>query len=137
MTGRRPARSDNVLVDTSVWISFFRRGDPKISLKLKQLLRTGNPMYTGLVAAELIRGAKTKNELDALEELFNSIGYIEIKEEYFRSAGDLGRLLSQKGITVGTVDLLIAQIALMNEIALFTLDTHFAALARHTSLRIY
>ena len=128
--------SDNVLVDTSVWISFFRQGDQKVSLKLKQLLRNGSPVYTGLIATELIRGAKTKYEMDILEELFNVIGYIETKEEYFRSAGELGRQLAQKGIMIGTVDLLIAQIALTNDIGLFTLDTHFTALARHTPLRL-
>src|SRR3990172_9770050 len=108
--------SDKVLVDTSVWIGFFRHPDQAISNKIKLLLRNGRPVYTGLIATEMIRGAKSKKELDALDELFNSIEYIEMKEDYFRSAGDLGRLLLHKGITIGTVDLLIAQIAIKNNV---------------------
>jgi predicted nucleic acid-binding protein len=57
---------------------------------------------------ELRRGAKTRKELDVLEELFSSIEYLPTREEYFTGAGDMGRLLLQKGISVGTVDLLIA-----------------------------
>ena len=138
MTGRRRAMSDErVLVDTSVWISFFRRPDEVVSNKLKHLLRNGNPAYTGLIATELIRGAKSKKEQVALDDLFRSIEYFETREEYFERAGELGRMLSHKGITIATVDLIIAQIALDNNAALFTLDAHFKLLARYASLRLY
>jgi len=128
---------DRVLVDTSAWIAFFRQADHALADKLKSLLRTGQPVYAGLIATELFRGARSKKELDVLEGLFGSIGYVETKEEYFRDAGELGRLLLHKGITIGTVDLLIAQIALANDIALLTLDTHFGSIARHAPLRLY
>ncbi len=128
---------DKVLVDTSVWIAFFRHANQAVSNKLKLLLRNGRPVYTGLIATELLRGAKSKKELAALDELFNSIEYIEMKEDYFRGAGDLGRLLLHNGLTIGTVDLLIAQIAIMNNALLFTLDTHFTAIARHAPLQLY
>jgi predicted nucleic acid-binding protein len=72
-----------------------------------------------------------------LGELLTSIECIATKEEYFLMAGQLGHVLSQHGITVGTVDLLIAQIAIANNLLLFTLDKHFAAVARHSSLRLY
>ena len=128
---------ERVLVDTSVWISFFRRPDEVVSNKLKHLLRNGNPAYTGLIATELIRGAKSKKEQAALDDLFRSIEYFETREEYFERAGKLGRMLSHKGITIATVDLIIAQIALENNAALFTLDAHFKLLARYAALRLY
>jgi predicted nucleic acid-binding protein len=137
MIGTGCGMSDRVLVDTSVWISFFRDREQKVGQKVRQLLRDGAPAYTGIIATELIRGAKSKQELDVLEELFSSIALIEMKEEYFRNAGVLGRHLMEKGLTVGTVDLLIAQIALGTDTALFSLDSHFAAIARHTALRLY
>lgn len=129
--------SDSVLVDTSVWIGFFRHSDQDASDKLRDLLRNGHPVYTGLVATELRRGAETKKELDVLDDLFRSIGYLPMKESYFAGAGDLGRLLLQKGITIGTVDLLIAQIALANDLALFTLDGHFTSISHHAPLRLF
>lgn len=126
-----------VLVDTSVWISFFRRTEGSVSERLKQLLRGGSPVYTGVIATELIRGAKSKKELDVLDELLNTIEYFETKKEYFKAAGNLGRLLLQKGITIGIVDLLIAQIAIENNVFLFTLDAHFNTIAHYTPLRLY
>ena len=129
--------SDSVLVDTSVWISFFRHADSVVSARLKQLLKSGTPVYTGIISTELYRGAKSKRETDALGELLTSIECIATKEEYFLAAGQLGHVLSQRGVTVGTVDLLIAQISIANNLILFTLDKHFAAVARHSSLRLY
>jgi predicted nucleic acid-binding protein len=129
--------SDSVLVDTSVWISFFRHADSEVSPRLKQLLKAGTPVYTGIIATELYRGARSKKETDALDELLTSIEYVAIKEEYFRAAGQLGHALAQRGITVSTVDLLIAQISIANNLALFTLDKHFDAIARNSVLRLY
>jgi len=129
--------SDKVLVDTSVWISFFRHRDSEVSTMLKQLLRTGRPVYTGIIATELFRGARSEKENSVLEELLSSLECLETKEEHFRGAGDLGYTLSQHGFTIGTVDLLIARIALANNAAVFTLDTHFTTIARHAPLRLY
>jgi predicted nucleic acid-binding protein len=129
--------SDRVLVDTSVWISFFRHSNSDISARLTQLLKSGEPVYTGIIATELFRGAKSKKETDVLEELLTSIECIMTRETYFLEAGQLGHTLTRRGITVGTVDLLIAQISIANDLMLFTLDKHFADIARHSSLRLY
>lgn len=129
--------SDKVLVDTSVWISYFRHSEKTAPDKLTDLLRNGVPAYTGIIATELRRGAKSGKELDVLEALFNSIDYLPTKEEYFTASGDMGRSLLQKGVSVGTVDLLIAQVAIANDVSLYTLDNHFITIARHTSLRLY
>jgi len=137
MIGRKPDMSDNVLVDTSVWISFFRQANSEVSARIKQLLKSGAPVYTGIIATELFRGAKSKKETDALEELLTSIECIATEEAYFHAAGQLGQGLARRGITVGTVDLLIAQISIANNLMLFTLDRHFDAVARHSSLRLY
>jgi predicted nucleic acid-binding protein len=60
-----------------------------------------------------------------------------MKEDYFIDAGDLGRSLLQQGVSVGTVDLLIASIAISNAVSLYSFDKHFTAIARHANLRLY
>ena len=129
--------SDKVLVDTSVWIAFFRHADHAVAEKLSALLRNGNPAYTGLVATELRRGAKSAKELTVLDELFSSIESLPMKEEYFNGAGDFGRFLMQKGVSVGTIDLLLAYIAIETNAVLYSLDNHFPAIAKHAPLRLY
>jgi predicted nucleic acid-binding protein len=128
---------DKTLVDTSVWITFFRQTDSPVSLKIKNLLRNGQPVYTGVIATELYRGAKTEKEISVLNDLFSSLECLPTTEQDFRGAGHLGHTLAHKGLTMGTVDLLIARIAMTNNSALFSLDSHFAAIARHTDLRLY
>lgn len=86
---------------------------------------------------ELRRGAKSAKELDVLEGLFKSIEYFPTKEEYYAAAGDLGRLLLRKGLSIRTLDLLIAQIAISNDVFLLTLDNRFTEIARHTALKLY
>lgn len=128
--------SDRVLVDTSAWISFFRKDTSDASERVRQLLQVGEPVTTGIVTAELIRGAVSKTEIDVLDDLFSSIGSLETNEADFRSAGEMGRRLAVKGLAIGTVDLLIAQIALSHAVPLLTLDRHFDLIARHAPLRL-
>jgi hypothetical protein len=52
-------------------------------------------------------------------------------------AGDLGRFLMQKEISVGTIDLLLAYIAIETNTALYSLDHHFPAIAEYAPLRLY
>jgi predicted nucleic acid-binding protein len=129
--------SDKVLVDTSAWISFFRYKDSEVSVRLKHLLKSGSPVYTGIIATELYRGAKSRKETDALDELLSSIECVETKEEYFQAAGKLGCILTQHRITIGTIDLLIAQIAIANDMMLFSLNKHFPAITQYSSLQLY
>jgi predicted nucleic acid-binding protein len=46
-----------VLIDTSVWISFFRKKDPGLTERIATLLKTGRAIYTGVIALELLNGA--------------------------------------------------------------------------------
>ncbi len=129
--------SGKILVDTSVWIAFFRDANASVSMAVKQLLRTGAPVYTGIIATELYRGAKSKKETAVLDDLLSSIECLTVKDEYFKAAGELGYVLSQHGITVGTVDLLIGEIAIANKVPVFTLDAHFISIARYSPLSLF
>jgi len=64
---------DNVLVDTSVWVDFFRKKDSPISIKLREYLKLNQVCYAGPITVELYQGAKTKNEIEVLNQLFSHI----------------------------------------------------------------
>lgn len=87
MTGTRHGMSAKVLVDTSVWIAFFRHADSAVSRALRQLLQSGFPCYTGIIATELYRGAKTKKEMQTLNDLLSAIEYLETEERVYYEAG--------------------------------------------------
>lgn len=51
-------------------------------------------------------------------------------EDAHKKAGLMGFELAKKGITLGTVDLLIAQLSLENNLTLFVMDQHFKTIAK-------
>ena len=55
--------SAKVLVDTSVWIAFFRGKDTHLIERIAALLKSQNAVYTGIIALELLNGAKGQKEL--------------------------------------------------------------------------
>jgi len=57
-------------------------------------------------------------------------------EDTHKKAGLMGFELAKKGITLGTVDLLIAQLSLENNLTLFVMDQHFKTIANHYPLKL-
>ncbi len=59
----------NVLVDTSVWVDFFRRGDEKLANLLQEQRVVTNPIIIGeLACGDLFDREKTLNALFALNQ---------------------------------------------------------------------
>jgi len=125
---------DKVLIDTSVWIEFFRKSGSEVSSRLRDVLVEERAAVTGIISLELQRGAAGETELRFLDRFLTALNYIPTKEESYKKAGLMGYNLSKKGIHVGTVDLLIAQAAIENNIPLYTLDKHFKEIARRFPL---
>jgi predicted nucleic acid-binding protein len=123
-----------VLIDTSVWIAFFGKKDSKLIERVATLLKSGRAVYTGIIALELINGAKGQHELRILDDAFDAMQGIGINENTYRSAGKLGYDLARKGYTLSAVDLLIAQVAIENGLSLLTYDEHFSIIATHSPL---
>ena len=126
-----------VLVDTSVWITFFRGKDPLLIELITMLLKSGRAVYTGIIALELINGAKGQKELQTLHDAFDAMECIIVNETTYFSAGKLGYELSRKGHTLSTVDLLIAQTAIGHNLSLLTYDEHFRVIEKNSSLTFF
>ncbi len=57
-----------VLIDTSIWIHYFR-GKKEIYNKVNELTDSGKVCSLGLVIAELIQGAKTEKEVRVIKDM--------------------------------------------------------------------
>lgn len=128
---------DKILIDTSVWIEYFGKSGSEVSGYLKNILVEERAAITGIITLELQRGAAGETELKFLERFLTAIHYVLTKEESYKNAGLMGYHLSKKGINIGTVDLLIAQTAIENNIPLYTLDRHFKEIAAHFPLSLF
>lgn len=126
----------DVLVDTSVWIEFFRKKGSSISVRLREYMKLGKACYTGPIAIELYQGAKTRTEVKVLDELFETIKYIEITRYHYHKAGLISQQAARKGKTFSVVDMILAAVAQKENLLLFSLDAHFQDIARYCNLSL-
>ena len=115
-----------ILVDTSAWIGFFR-DQPPIAARVDELLATNEVALCGPIATELRRGLRPTERRKVIP-LLGGCHRLDDPSDLWDEAGDLGYALFRKGVTVKTMDLLIATYALSHGIALLTIDADFQAI---------
>lgn len=117
-----------ILVDTSAWIAFFRDRGPVAAI-VDQALEDDDIALCGPVFTELRRGFKSAAERSKTIPLLQACHQLHQPASLWNDAGDLGFALARKGITVKSLDLLIAAYALTNGTAILTLDRDFRMIA--------
>ena len=124
----------SVLVDSSVWIDYFRAGHH--ATDLEGLLDDNRIVTNDLILAELIPALQLRRQT----RLINLLRELERNplqpdwDEIVRLQTTCLRL----GINgVGIPDLLIAQHAMQNDLQLMARDRHFRKLAIHAPLQLH
>lgn len=125
-----------VLVDTSVWIEFFRGREPYHGIVTK-LIDDDQVVCCGIILAELMQGAKSDKELAVLDDFIKVFSFIPETPELWASAGKLSGKLRRKGITVGLSDCFIAMAAASAKVQVATLDSHFELLGKSAGIALY
>jgi len=91
---------------------------------------------TGIVVTEVLQGLG--RDVAEVESYLSQWEMIEPRGiATYRRAAAIFRLARAKGISLTTIDSLIAAIALDHAAAVFTLDKDFARIARLTSLQLH
>lgn len=127
---------DKVLIDTSVWIEFFRKREPYYGI-VSELLDRDVVCCTGIVFAELLQGAKTEKELRTIKEFIHVFEFLEESVGLWEKAGELSFSLRGKGVSAGLSDCYIAVAAQSAGASLLTTDKHFTAIRKATGLTMY
>jgi len=122
--------AERVLVDTSVWVTYFRGGSPAISEKVDRLLAGEGICVPKIVLAELVQGAKSEREISTIEDFSDAFTILDQSPETWLKAGKLSRELKIRGKTIHLLDCYIAVIAKENACAILTLDDHFKEIQR-------
>jgi predicted nucleic acid-binding protein len=125
---------DKVLIDTSVWIEFFRKKESHISSKLREYLKLNQACYAGPIAVELYQGVKTYKEIQIIDQLLQSITYVEITQTHYHHAGIISQKAARDGKVFSTIDMTLATVAHDEQLLLFSLDTHFQEISQYCKL---
>ena len=123
-----------VVLDTSVWLQFFRVGSSPEAMAIRSLLVSDQVMLVGVVYAELLRGARNQEQLEALHDTLQSLPYTETNKYTWTLTGRILSSLDRTGERIPVPDALIAAIAIQNDLSVYTQDEHFD---RVSDLRLY
>jgi len=115
----------SVLVDTSIWIEYFREGNnfEKLDFFIDENLVVTND----LILAELIPFLKIRNH-KKLIKLLHSINKLELIINWEKIVEYQFKCLKNGINGVGIPDLIIAQNAMQHHCEIYSLDNHFQLL---------
>ena len=123
-----------VLVDTSVWIDYFRTGNK--SAELDDLIDENVIVTNDLILAELIPFLKLKRQAKVVK-LLSEINRLPLQIDWDDIMDTQLKCLKSRSNGIGIPDLIIAQNAKENHCAIFSLDKHFQILGQVIKVKLY
>ena len=126
-----------ILVDSSVWIDFFSPLPGRAGTELRRIIIDAEPFaIAGIVVTEILQGLT--RDVDEIERYLSMWDILEPAGfATYRKAAAIFRLARSKGVSLSTIDTLIAAIAIHHRATVFTLDKDFSRIARLTGLPLY
>jgi len=128
-----------ILIDSSVWIDFFRGTPSPAALYLRDTLGRQPYIVGDLMLAEGLQGFRQQSDFDRARDAMLRLPVVALgsRDLALRSAANYRRLRS-RGVTIrNTIDCLIATYCITNEAVLLHSDRDFSAFERHLGLTIW
>jgi len=130
----------NLLVDTSVWSLALRRDAPRSGATLAHLsaaLEGGAQVFTtGLILQELLQGFRGPRNHDAIIARFAALPFLIPDRRDHIDAAALRNDCRRRGVQIGTIDALLAQLCMRHDLTMLTTDAGFTAVAELHPLRL-
>ena len=130
-----------LFVDTSVWSLALRRDvevEPPDVQALKDALAGAEVVVTtGIVLQELLQGFSGAKARSQIVERFSSLALLQPDREDHIAAAGLRNLCRRAGVQIGTVEALIGQLCIRNDLVLLSTDQDFVHASKHCNLRVW
>lgn len=130
-----------ILVDTSVLIDYLKGKQNTATDRLQTALHSGIPYgINSFIYQELLQGVRTIKEFNLLKQYLDTQIFYHLRDEKesYALAAHIYFDCRRKGITISsTVDCLIAQTAIDNNLLLLHNDADFDKIAEVADLRCY
>ena len=127
-----------ILVDSSVWIDFFRGRDTAQVNKLDSLFAEERIFVGDLILTEVLQGFKTERDFNQARKTLETFPTIELcGAEVALSAAKNFRALQALGFTVRkTIDTIIATRCIQDDFRLLHSDRDFDPFSKHLGLKV-
>ena len=124
----------DVLVDTSIWIDYFKGGDN--SKDLDFLIDENLIVTNDIILAELIPYLKIKKQLKVIK-LLHEVNKVPLTIHWEELIEFQVKCLKSGANGVGIPDLIITQNAKQNSCKVYSLDKHFRLLNQLLKVKLY
>lgn len=127
-----------ILVDSSVWIDFFRNQPTPQAEWLDRNLGIEGVLVGDLILAEVLQGFKDDRGFNEARRMLGQLKQVTLGgEDLAVDAARYFRKLRTKGVTVrGTIDVIVATRCLLDGFRLLHSDRDFDAFEAHLGLRV-
>jgi predicted nucleic acid-binding protein len=130
----------SLFVDTSVWSLALRRDAPAdhaaVAVLRTALLDGDTVIITGIVLQELLQGFHGPKDQARIIERMQVLPLLHPTRDTYIHAAELRNTCRRKGVQLGTIDALIAQLCIEHDLALLTADNDLVHAARLVPLRL-
>jgi predicted nucleic acid-binding protein len=131
----------SLFVDTSVWSLALRRDAPAGRAEVGMLVwvvESGETLLTtGLVLQELLQGFAGPKSRSQIIERFSALPLIAPNRDDHIEAAELRNHCRRKGVQIGTIDALLAQLCIRHDLTMLTADQDFTRVAAHSRLKLW
>ncbi len=127
-------RVSELVVDTSVWVAFFR-GTPLPDLE--RALEEGLVVIAPVVVSELLSAPLSPRERARLADMLRDLPLHSTPFEHWLAVGELRARLARGGLTVSTPDAHVAQCAVDRAGLVWSFDKVFAKMAAARAVRCF
>jgi predicted nucleic acid-binding protein len=128
-----------VLVDTSVIIAFLKGRENAAAAKFSALLDSGIPFgINSIIYLEVLQGVRNVREFNTVKRYLGDQRFYELNDirKSYEQAAMIYYKCRKRGITVSsTIDCLIAQTAIENDLILLHDDKDYEKIAKVASLK--
>ena len=129
-----------IVVDSSVWIDHLNDIKTREVAALRRMIRGDilGPILVGeLILFEVLAGLRSQEAVARIRAIFDAYVLVSMLDfELVPSAVANSRALRRRGITVGTVDMVIGTYCIEMGAQLLTADRAFHAMRDHLGLRL-
>jgi predicted nucleic acid-binding protein len=125
-----------IVVDSSVWIDYFKGKVTRQTALLHSLLGRDPIIIGDVILAEVLQGFKYDKDVNIARRLFATLVFREMlgKEMALRATQNY-RTLRERGVTVRkTIDVMIATFCIENRLLLLHNDRDFEPMKKHLKL---
>jgi predicted nucleic acid-binding protein len=131
----------SLFVDTSVWSLALRRDAPVSAAEVRGLARAieaGEALLTtGLVLQELLQGFSGPRNRAQILDRFSALPLLVPDRRDHIDAAELRNRCRRRGVQIGTIDALLAQLCIRYDLTMLTTDGDFRNIAGHCALKLW